>query len=298
MDLYERKVIGSLLHKSLRGDKKITGDPYRTYQEINLSVQDQEEILPFPANDAPAETAVLHSVINTDIQTSTLPYPLAYGGTKQAMSGAALGVLTDATRSVYNPRTQVLGQCYTWLCEELLDQFKNNGSKTKLQGYDQKEHFFTVTVKPKEIDPSWFISVEVRPRMPRDKESEVMMALSATAKRGQDDIPLVSKQTAREDILKLRDPDAEKDKVMEEIGLSLPPIMATQVALALKNRGRNDLAQDVMALMNPNAMRPYIDPNLLAASVEALSVNPETQPLAEAMMQAIGGGVTQPAEGA
>ncbi|MCP8305336.1 MAG: hypothetical protein H3Z50_07740 [archaeon] len=290
MDIYERAVVGSILHYSKGGDKKIVGDPYKTFQEINLDINKEEDIKAFPVNQAPAETAVLHSIVNTDIQTSTLPYPLAYGGTKQAMSGAALGVLADATRSVYSPRTQVLSQAYTWLCEELLSQFKNNGAKSKLEGYDSKEHFFSVNVKPNNIDPSWFVNVEVRPKMPRDRESEVMMALSATAKRAADDIPLVSKRTAREDIMKIRDPDAEERRVLEEMGMGLPPIMATNIAKALKDAGRPEMAQDVMALMNPNIMRPYIPPEVLAAATEALGRNPETQPLAQLLSQAMSGG--------
>lgn len=286
MDLYERAVIGSIIHKSKHGDKEVPGDPYKTYQEVKISSDDDEEITTFPLPELPTETAILSSIINTDIQTSTLPYPLAYGGTRQAMSGAALSVLADATRSVYSPRCGVMAQAYTWLCEELLSQFKENGNKTTLSGYNQKEHFFTVKVKPKQIDPSWYVNVSVEPRMPRDMESEIMMSLAATQRKSPEDIPLISKQTAREDILKLRDPDAESDKALAEIGMGLPPIMATQIAVALKKQGKEDLAQDVIALLNPQAMqRPQLPPELIAAAVEALAANPDTQELARAIAQ-------------
>ncbi len=300
MDLYERAVVGSIIHKSKRGDKNIPGDPYKTYQEVKISSDDEEEILPFPTVKTPTETAILHSVINTDIQTSTLPYPLAYGGTRQAMSGAALSVLADATRSVYNPRTGLMGQAYTWLCEELLVQFKENGTKSTMRGYDHKEHFFTVKVKPKEIDPSWYVSVNVSPRMPRDMEAEIMMSLAATSRKSPEDIPLMSKQTAREDILKMRDPDAEADKALAEMGMALPPILATQIAAALEKRGHTDLAQDVMMLLNPQqggqqgGQMPQIPPELLSAAIEALSMNPETAPIAQAIMKVMGAGQGAP----
>lgn len=297
MDLYEKAVIGSIIHKSKKGDKAIPDDPYKTYQEIKISTEDEEEILPFPKAEVPTETAILHSIINTDIQTSTLPYPLAYGGTRQAMSGAALSVLADATRSVYNPRCGVLAQAYTWLCEELLSQFKQNGAKSTLSGYDHKQHFFTVKVKPKQIDPNWYVSVNVTPRMPRDMESEIMMSLAATQRKSPEDIPLLSKQTAREDILKIRDPDAEKDKALAEMGMGLPPILATQIAAALKKAGKDDLAQDVMMLLNPprqaqgaQPREPQVPPELLMAAVEALGMNPETRPIAEAIMKVMGAG--------
>jgi len=293
-DLYERAIIGSIIHKSKRGDKSIPGDPYKTYQEVKVSSDDEEEILSFPAPQLPTETAILHSIINTDIQTSTLPYPLAYGGTRQSMSGAALSVLADATRSVYSPRTGLLGQCYTWLCEELLLQFKLKGVKTTLSGYDYKDDFFTVKVKPKEIDPSWYVSVNVSPRMPRDREAEIMMSLAATQRKSPEDIPLLSKRTAREDILKIRDPDGEEDRALEEMGMGLPPILATQIAAALKKAGKDDLAQDVLMLLNPPKGgqpqgQPIVPPELLAAAVEALSMNPQTAPIAQAIMKAMGG---------
>jgi len=297
MDLYERSLVGSIIHKSKRGDKQIPGDPYKTYQEIKISSDDEEEIIPFPAPQVPTETAILHSIINTDIQTSTLPYPLAYGGTKQAMSGAALSVLADATRSVFNPRTGLQGQFYTWLCEELLLQYKQNGVKATLRGYDHKEKFFTVKIKPKQIDPTWYVSVSVTPRMPRDKEAEIMMSLAATGSKGQGDIPLLAKRTAREDIMKIRDPDSEETKILEEMGMVLPPIMATQIAAALQKAGKNDLAQDVLMLLNPPQQgqqgqqapqQPQLPPELLAAAVEALSMNPQTQPIAQAIMKVMG----------
>lgn len=118
-----------------------------------------------------------------------------------------------------------------------------------------------------------------------------MMSLSATQKRGPGDIPLLSKQTAREDIMQVRDPDAEEDKVYEEMGEGLEPIMIAKIAAALKKRGKEDLAQDVVMLLSPPEGRtqPQLPPELLAAAVEALSMNPETQPLAQAIMQAMGG---------
>ena len=305
MDLYERSVVGSIIHKSKKGDKALPGDPFKTWQEIKLSTQDEEELEVLPVPKAPPETAVLHSIINTDIQTSTLPYPLAYGGTKQAMSGAALSVLADATKSVYSPRTGVMSQAYTWLCEELLSQFKENGKKMDFSGYDSKEHFFKVGVKPKDIDPAWYVSVTVAPRMPRDMEAEIMMSLAATKSSGPGDIPLLSKRTAREDIMKIRDPSAEENKAMVEMGMALPPILLTQVAAALQKAGKTDLAQDVMMLLNSQGGgqgaapqgpqgQPPGPPPALVQLVQQLAANPQTAPIAQAIVQAMQQGAGAP----
>ena len=128
------------------------------------------------------------------------------------------------------------------------------------------------------------------------------MALAATQKRGPGDIPLVSKQTAREEIMQLRDPDAEQDKVYEEIGEGLEPILIAKVVAALKARGKEDLAQDVLMLLKPPGAgagagagaQPQLPPELLAAAVEALSMNSETQPIAQAIMQVMPGGQGAP----
>ncbi len=300
MDIYQRSVAGSLIHKSQDGNKSLEGDPYKTYQEIKIGAD--EEISPLETPKAPPETAIIHSVISQDIGQSTLPYPLAYGATRQAMSGAALGILQETTRSIYNPRTNLIEQAYTWVCEEFLRQYKVKGAKAvNLKGYKPDGKFFVVKVKPKEIDPEWFISVKCQPRLPRDKESEIMMSLAATRKSGPDDIPLLSKQTAREDILLLRDPDAEEDKALEEMGQSLPPIMATKIAAALKARGKEDLAQDVMMLLNPQAAQraQQIPDNLLMAAAEALANTgePTLQKLAMTLAQYVKGGAQGGAQG-
>jgi len=131
--------------------------------------------------------------------------------------------------------------------------------------------------------------------MPRDQEAEIMMAIAATSSKGQGDIPLLAKRTAREDILKIRDPDSEEGKVLAEMGMTLPPIMATQIAAALQKAGKPDLAQDVMMLLNPPQQgqggQPQIPPELMMAAIEGLQASgiPELQQLAQMIAQKLGG---------
>lgn len=306
MDMTKKAVAGSLVHESQDGTKKLAGDPYLAWTEIQLSTDAREKLYPLETPKAPPEMAAVMQVIQKDLQQSTLPYPLAYGGTEEAMSGRALSVLNDNTLSAYSPRTGALARVYTWVCEELLDQFANKrGVKAaKLSGYDPKETFFTVTVKPRDIDPSWFVEVKVEPRLPRDKEAEIQQGLAATAKRGPDDIPLVSKQTAREEYLRLRDPDAESDKVLAEMGESLPPIVAANVAAALKRRGKDELAEQVMVLLGApggrNGQPPggtpgpsQVPPELIDAIIGAL-MNSGNEQLAEALFMALQGPIGPP----
>ena len=130
------------------------------------------------------------------------------------------------------------------------------------------------------------------------------MALAATQKRGPEDIPLMSKQTARENILQIRDPDAEEDKVLEEMGKALPPIVIVNIAAALKRRGKDELAEQIVALLSPKAgvgaQAPPLSPQLVEAIVKALVTSGQPQ-LAEALLKELGVGVQPPqgqAEGA
>jgi len=307
MDTAKRSVAGSLVHQSKDGKKKLEGDPYQAFQEI--LTEEGETITPLQLPTISPEVGAVLSRIEQDIQQSTLPYPLAYGGTQQAMSGRALSVLADATRSIYSPRTAKMASAYIWLCEELLAQFAQKGLKaTELAGYkpgkEAVREFFHVKIKPSDINPEWFVSVKVEPRMPRDEAEEIMMALAATQKRGPEDIPLMSKQTARENILQIRDPDAEEDKVLEEMGKALPPIVIVNIAAALKRRGKDELAEQIVALLAPKAgvgaQAPPLSPQLVEAIVQALVTSGQPQ-LAEALLKELGVGVQPPqgqAEGA
>tara|TARA_Y100000310_G_scaffold151656_1_gene151253 strand:+ start:2385 stop:4394 length:2010 start_codon:yes stop_codon:yes gene_type:complete len=246
MDTAARSVAGSLVYESKDGTKTVEGDPYGTFKVLPLA--QGERIYPLELPKVPPEVAAVLGIMNDDTQQSTLPYPLAYGGTKEAMSGRALSVLADATRSAYSPRTTKMATAYKWLCEELLAQYAIKGTQTTdMKGYKRDGRFFKQQVKPSEIDNGWIVNVTVEPRMPRDEEAEVMMALAATQRRGPEDIPLMSKQTARENILQIRDPDSEEDKALAEMGKTMLPVMGPRIAKAMKDRGDDEGAEIFMA---------------------------------------------------
>jgi len=236
MDVQQRGVTGSLYLKSKDGTKTIEGDPYADFRVTPLGLEDEIGYLPLPP--APPETAAILGLIEKDVQQSTLPYPLAYGGTEAAQSGIALSIQMDNTRSVYSPRTSGLARVYTWLCEELLGQFATKGMKpAELRGYRPNGSFFQTKIKPTEINKQWVIAVTVEPRLPRDAQAEIMQAQAITQKRGPYDIPLASLQYAREEILHMRDPDAEEDRALVEMGKGILPIIATRIAAATKKAG-------------------------------------------------------------
>ena len=254
MDIQKKSMVGSIVHQSKLGHKKLSGDPWANFQVI--PVEEGESVKPLELPLVPEVTAALLGILDTESQQSMLPYPLAYGGTQEPLSGRALAVLSDATRSVYSPRTAALGRCYVWLCEQLLAQYAEKGKKREFRGYKPDGKFFSVQIKPSEVNKGWFVSVKVEPRMPRDLESDIQTAVMATDPRGPNGERLMSFQTAREDIIQMRDPDAEHDRVLAEYGESLPPMVAMNVAAALERAGQPEAAQQVLAIMQPGAGGP------------------------------------------
>ena len=251
MDTAKRSVAGSLVHKSKAGDKKIKGDPYASFQEI--VIEEGEEIYPLDLPSAPPETAAILGAIDHDWQQSTLPYPLAYGGTQAAESGRALAIRIEATRSAYSPRTHLLRECYQWLCEEILGQFANPKRKNKavdLHGESNEMSFFQVTKKPTDIKEDWVVDVIVEPRLPRDEAEEINMSIAATRSGGSGEQPLMAISSARRDILKLKNPDLEEQRVLAEMGKALPPIMNRRIAAAMASEGDEEGAGILMNWIN------------------------------------------------
>jgi hypothetical protein len=290
MDTAKKSLVGSLIHASKDGKKKLQGDPHESFMVIPIA-HGKESIEPLLAPTAPPEVAALLRVIGANIQQSTLPDPLSFGGTEAPESGRALSIRIEATRSVFNPYTSLLGDAYTWLAEELLAQFAQKGLNTAdLKGFNRDNEFFRVQIKPKDIDEGWFVMATVEPRLPRDEELEVQMAIAATSSRG-DEQPLMSKHTAREAVLKMRDPFAEEDRILSEKGMSLPPIVVRRMAAALKRRGRPDLADEVMALLEQEqgtqATSQQLPPEVLESVVQIL-VQTGNQQVAESLLQALG----------
>ena len=302
MDLAKNAVAGSIIHESTSGTKKLANNPYLTYTEIQLSTSEEERIYPLELPKMPAEFNAVINLVDSDEQQATLPAPLAYGGIEGELSGRAIEYLSEATRSQYSPRTEAMARIYTWISEEMIAQFKKKGQRkpAKVSGYTGEGEFFQVTVKPGDVDAGWFVAVSVEPRLPRDREQELRSAQIATADTGSG--PIMSMATAREELVHLRDPDAEADKTLVETGERLEPIQIANIAAALDDRGKPELAEQVRALSAPSpagaggsppspsgaegGSPPPLPPELIEAVVQGL-VESGQQELAQAFVGVI-----------
>ena len=257
MDTAKRSVAGSLVHKSPKGDKKIKGDPYASFQAI--PIEEGESIEPLELPTAPPETAAILGLLDHDWQQSTLPYPLAYGGSAAAESGRALAIRIEATRSAYSPRTHLLREAYQWLSEELLSQFANKAignKKIELYGDNpMTDTFFRNGYKPTDIKPEWIVDVIVEPRLPRDEQVEIEMAIAASTPRAEGKQPLMAVSSARKQIMKLKNPDLEEQKVLAEEGKEIPPIKFRRMAAAVEAQGDAEGARLIMEWLEGEEMK-------------------------------------------
>ena len=292
MDIVQRSKAGSLFHKTKSGKSTLEGDsPYESFKVVPGGLQDSLEPITLPP--AAPETGALVDIIRGDIEQGSLPDPLSFGGTNAPESGRALAYRIDMTRSVYNPYTGMMAEGYTWLLEELLTQFEKKGiKKVELSGImpsstnKGKDEFFRATVKPSDVEPNWFVQVTMEPRLPRDQESEISMALAATQKRD-DGQQLLSMRTAREEILQIPDPDAEENRILAEMGKTLPPIMTRRIAAELKDKGEDELATEVLGLLGQQGQQPG-EPGAPVGPVgpEGPGGAPEIPMLLDALMKA------------
>ena len=257
MDTAKRSVAGSLVHKSPKGDKKIKGDPYASFQAI--PIEEGESIEPLELPTAPPETAAILGLLDHDWQQSTLPYPLAYGGSAAAVSGRALAIRIEATRSAYSPRTHLLREAYQWLSEELLSQFANKAignKKVELYGDNpMTDTFFRSGYTPTDIKPEWIVDVIVEPRLPRDEQVEIEMAIAASTPRAEGKQPLMAVSSARKQIMKLKNPDLEEQKVLAEEGKEIPPIKFRRMAAAVEAQGDAEGARLIMEWLEGEEMK-------------------------------------------
>ena len=104
----------------------------------------------------------------------------------------------------------------------------------------------------------------------------------------------MSMATAREELVHLRDPDAEADKILVETGERLEPIQIANIAAALDGRGKPELAEQVRELGTPPSPPSGVEggppsslpPELIEAVVQGL-VESGQQELAQAFVGVI-----------
>ncbi len=249
MDTNEKSVAGSMIYESEDGQKTVKENPYSSWTTVRIKIG--EKLYPIPAPKVPPEANVIMGIIDRDIQESSVPYPVGYGLDPGSHSGAALSMLNENMRTLFDPYCSLLEQVYQWACEEILHQFKEKGKAVKLSALREGTKFFSVEAHPDDIHEDWYINVKVQPKLPRDQAGELQMALAATNPRPPDGRPFLSDATALEDILHIKSPDAEQERIKEQMlnrkMEAMPQIQLREMAKAMIDKGDLEGARELLA---------------------------------------------------
>ena len=250
MDTAEKSVAGTLKFYSESGEEDLDHSPYEHYQVLKLK-RDVEDVVPLETPKVPPESATILSVVDRDIQMSTIPHPLGYGIDSGNHSGAALSAMGENMRSIYGPQTSLVEQAIQWLCEQILQQFKLKApGPVRVSGVGRNGHYFEREFSPMDVDDDWFVVVKCEPKLPRDQAAEVQMAIMATTPNPQGD-SLLDMLSARKDILHIQNPDAVdkrlNDERLQRMIRSLPNLEIRKMADQLIAEGRPDLAEELLS---------------------------------------------------
>jgi hypothetical protein len=241
MMTYLQTLVGQGVHNpmavsSAGGKKTLEKSPYYKGSIVQLDSEKGEKIEPLFKPTAPQDYDKLIAVITRDLSMGGIP-PIAYGELNFQLPGYGIQLLTNAAIAVLAPRQKTMEMSYEWLGRELLTQYADGGfGKLKLHGRDGSNEYFDVELSSKDVKGDWFPEAKLLPSLPEDTAANYAMAQAAVKNE------LLSKESARDRLLGIQDPDMETQKILREKAMSMPAIMMRRMAAALIKEGRPDLA--------------------------------------------------------
>ena len=220
---------------------------------VPLDVGKGDKIEPLIEPTMPKDAAAIMNIFGVMWQEGGVPESV-YGQMPFQMSGYAISRLQEAIGKALGNAQSAIEKGGDWLLRELLLQFSKDGFKPiKVEGRDSRDSYFQAELKPEDVKGDWFPEYRLVPRLPEDEMERFAMA--RIAREGPE--PIMSAQSTLDRILKVQDPDLEQDLKLEEWGLSLPPVKLRRLAAVFIERGRLDLAQEVMDLLRqPQEKQP------------------------------------------
>lgn len=219
------------------GQKTLERSPYYKGSVVQLDSDKGEKIDRIFEPTMPKDAAALLGTIQRELSMGGMP-PIAFGELNFQLPGYGINLLTHAASSVLLPRQRAMEQADEWLARELLTQYAKGGfGKLRLRGRDGSNEYFDVELAPKDVKGDWFPECKLLPVLPEDTAGKYAMAQLAVVNE------LLSKETARDKLLGVQDPDLETQKILREKAMNMPAIMLRRMAASLVADGRPDLAQ-------------------------------------------------------
>ena len=246
LTLVHRGVKPPLVMYSVTGKKTIDSDIYQSDKTATLSMRVNEKIEPLVPVSMPGDTKPLLDFTSIDEQKGGLP-ATTYGQLGFRLSGFAINQLQSSLTTVVTPFVSALKRSYTVMCKELMRQFTDSFKSIKVKGKTSRGASFgypmAEEISSKDLKRDWLPEVNLKPDIPEDEAQKFYLANLAR----QGELPLLSDLTIRDEIIGIKDPMLEENKVLEQSALMMTRIRLKRVFDALLARGAIDEAIAVWA---------------------------------------------------
>ena len=203
-----------------------------------------ERIVPEPIS---ADAFRLMDILRQEQQQGTLSAILRSSlpqGGSDVSSGILCSQMTSAALNALEPYTSGLGMLGQRMGTSVLNQMQLAAKEIKAFTVSvpfQQHSFFSVEFDPQqdlESGRKYKARPVFRPALPDDMHIRINMARLALDPRR----PILSLTTVLEDILQTEDPEAEKDRIWEDLANQDPVIVLEQIAQALERYNEPEMA--------------------------------------------------------
>ena len=216
MTLVRRGVKVPMGYWSAEGNKTIEEDIYQVEKAAVVPLRIGEVFLPLLPQTMPPDAKDLLNIITGELQRGSFSHT-NFGELGFRLSGYAISQLQSALETVITPFVTALEQSYLIECLELVKQYAGKDlPPVEVRGRTSRNQPFgypvAMKVKPADIKGDWHPEVRLEPILPKDAPQRYELA--RLAREGE--IPLLSDETIRSEILQIQDPRLEESKIDRE----------------------------------------------------------------------------------
>lgn len=243
MALAARAVDQAYKVSSLDGTKGLEENPSKKGSQVNVSTQNQEDVVPMPLSESPRDADVLLGAINDDETDGGLP-PQAFGILQAPISGYAMRQLGTNIEQKVIPRLIAVQNLLEMSFEHLIGMYETKSYKPmNVSGKTYARMPFDGPITPDDIKNHGELTFTMQPALPEDDMQRYSIAQMATQPTPTGE-SLVSMDFARDRILKMQDADLERQRIFEQIARTSTPIMQlVQMYTAALKSGDEQMAQ-------------------------------------------------------
>ena len=225
------------------GTFRLPDNPADKGSEFHLSRNQGQDVESVPVQELSRDIQWLNAGIQQEAIGGGLP-DIAKGVFQGAVSGVALSIAGEAIARLVDPPLRAVESCLEGIIEALIGQYETGGyAPLRVRGRTYDSSQFDRLIEPEALQGHGPITVELVPKLPRDDQAMWQMAAFA-ATAGLDGEPIAGSQYIRENILKMQDPNLERERIYAGMAVKTDPmvLLATQIASAVRE-GENEVAQ-------------------------------------------------------